>query len=472
MKPLFCTLQLVAAVRDLFTGFSLTIGAQRRMLFPNASTEKYESLATFTTTDVTESNDIAMFSYYCAEEIREKVMMMRGYTDRDWAALKKELFDVFRYSDSWPDSLVYTRRYLEQFCAKVGGRDDMESLKSFLRTYDHISRIVTQSRMMCEYERIEILLHALSKRLWRKAISKLSMLPLEPSTFDYDKLQYWISAKISAAEALAMFEFLAPAAALLTTSTAPTSPPTSPALTTSLALPSSTSNPSSTSSTSMTPTTLTAPMALTTPTPTGITFPTNLAVTMAPTVERTAALSPPPSAAPMAPAALMAPTASTNSMAPMAFMTPAITMAPMASQAPTTTQTLSDSTAPIAPMAPLAVITSPTPMTSMACTPPARTQMARQGTIHTEPTVRLGIIRVESRQGQKICRHHYVQPEPVRPHRSDSTVTSQSEPAPSNRQMPVQPPQKPEPAPPEPVQPYRQEPAPLNCQEFIQPPPC
>ncbi|KAF8241180.1 hypothetical protein K440DRAFT_638098 [Wilcoxina mikolae CBS 423.85] len=74
---------------------------------------KYETLAPFTATDVTESSVIAMLAYYCTEEIRETVMVMRSYTDRDWAALKKEMLDVFRLSDNRPDSLVYTRLYLE-----------------------------------------------------------------------------------------------------------------------------------------------------------------------------------------------------------------------------------------------------------------------------------------------------------------------------------------------------------------------
>jgi hypothetical protein len=76
--------------------------------------------------------------------VREKVIMMRGYERRDWAALKKEMLDAFRYTDSRPHSLVYTCQYLEQLGGAFGGRDnDTESLKSFLRTYDHISGVVT-----------------------------------------------------------------------------------------------------------------------------------------------------------------------------------------------------------------------------------------------------------------------------------------------------------------------------------------
>jgi hypothetical protein len=43
--------------------------------------------------------------------------------------------------------------------------------------------------MMVEYERTEMLLRALPKRLWRKAITKLGLNPLEPRTFEYGKLK-------------------------------------------------------------------------------------------------------------------------------------------------------------------------------------------------------------------------------------------------------------------------------------------
>jgi len=115
------------------------------------------------------------------------------------------MLDAFRYTDSRPNSLVHTRQNLENLCAEFGGRDNTESLKSFLRTYDHISGVVTERGMMVEYERTEMWLCALPKRLWRKGITKLGLNPLDPRTFDYRKLKALISSKISAAEAVAMF---------------------------------------------------------------------------------------------------------------------------------------------------------------------------------------------------------------------------------------------------------------------------
>ncbi|KAF8538323.1 hypothetical protein BDD12DRAFT_842974, partial [Trichophaea hybrida] len=108
---------------------------------------KYESLAAFTATDVTESSIIAMFLYYCAEgfKVREMVIMMRSFQCRDWAAMKMEMLDVFRHADSW--ALIYTRQYLEQLCAEFGGREDTKSLTSFLHTFGHISAVVTEHRM-------------------------------------------------------------------------------------------------------------------------------------------------------------------------------------------------------------------------------------------------------------------------------------------------------------------------------------
>ncbi|KAF8252158.1 hypothetical protein K440DRAFT_633369 [Wilcoxina mikolae CBS 423.85] len=443
---------------------------------------KYESLAAFTATDITESNVISIFPFYCAEgsDVREIVMMMRGYADRDWTALKKELLDTFRHADS--RALIYTRQHLEELCAKFtashhriewAGFQNTDALKSFLRTFDHISGVVTERRIMCEYERTEMLLRALPKRLWRKAVTKLGMHPLEPSTFEYGKPHRWVTAKITAAEALAMFEFMAPKSRAATEMT----PSTFPALTTSA----STTPSASLTSASMTVptapmtsenmTTLTSPTTpaalstiLTTPTapmapttspalPSSDPLPSPASTTPVPLMTSG---TPTTSPAPMTPTTLTAPTASVTPMAPTIFTT--------AHNSPAATDMTSTSSGTASPM------TSTVPTAPTAFTPRARTHTARQGTICAGPTVRLGIIRVEPPQGHKVRRHHYVQPEPIRPHRTESTVTCRSEPAPSNRQMPAQPPQKPEPAPLEPVQPQRPEPEsfPSNRRESVQ----
>jgi hypothetical protein len=124
---------------------------------------KSENIAPFTATDPSSQNVVVMLPYYCTEAIREMVMMMRGYERRDWAGLQKEMLDAFRYTDSRPNSLVYTWQYLENLSAEFGGRDDTKSLKSFLHTYNHISRVVTKRSMMVEYERTEMLLCVLPK---------------------------------------------------------------------------------------------------------------------------------------------------------------------------------------------------------------------------------------------------------------------------------------------------------------------
>jgi len=81
----------------------------------------------------------------------------------DWAALKKEMLDEFRCTDSWPNLLVYTPLYLESLCAVFGDCDDTETLKSFLRTYDHMSGVVSERGIMDEYDRTEMLLCVLPK---------------------------------------------------------------------------------------------------------------------------------------------------------------------------------------------------------------------------------------------------------------------------------------------------------------------
>jgi len=149
---------------------------------------KYESIAACTATDPSSQNVVVMLPYYCMEAIGQTVMMMRGYERRECTVLKKEMLDAFQYTDSRPDSLVYTRQNLENLFAEFGGRDDTEGLKSFLRTYDHISGVFTERGMMVKYERTEMLLRALPKRLWRKTINKLGLNPLESRTFEYGKL--------------------------------------------------------------------------------------------------------------------------------------------------------------------------------------------------------------------------------------------------------------------------------------------
>jgi len=69
---------------------------------------------------------------------------------------------------------------------------------------------------------------ALPNGLSRKAITKLGLNALDLRTFFYGKLKDWITSKISAAEAIEMFDFLTPTAAPMTTNAttaAPTSPP-------------------------------------------------------------------------------------------------------------------------------------------------------------------------------------------------------------------------------------------------------
>ena len=62
---------------------------------------KYESLAAFTSTDPTSSDAVTIFPYYCVEgsDVRDTVVMMRGYVERDWAVLRTEMLDAFRLAD-------------------------------------------------------------------------------------------------------------------------------------------------------------------------------------------------------------------------------------------------------------------------------------------------------------------------------------------------------------------------------------
>ena len=267
---------------------------------------------------------------------------MRRYVERNWAVLRTDLLDGFQLADIRSRDFIYTRHYLEDLCAQFGGRDDTEPLKSFLRTYDYISGGVTERGMMVEYGRTEMLLRALPKRLWRKAISKLGLNPLEPRTSEYGELMRWIAARIPAAEALTMFAFLVPAAPPLTTFLALAISPASTASPTSIASP--------------------APLA-----------PTSSTLSTAPT--STSAY--PDSSTPATP--------KTHTTSPALLVSPAAlaSPAPFAPTAAKTTTTI--------PMA------AKVPSTTVIITtlPSAPSPAAREDTIRAGLTVRLGIFRVE-----------------------------------------------------------------------------
>jgi len=321
---------------------------------------KYESLAIFTSTDPTSCDAGTMFPSYCVQGTHDPdtVVMMRRYVECDWVVLTTEMLDVFRVADSRSRDDMSTHRYLEELCAKFRCQDDMETLMSYLRTYNHISGVVTDRGMMVKNERMEMLLHALPKRLWRKVITKFGLNLLELCTFEYGKLKGWIAARIAAVEALTMFDFLAP--------TSPPAMKVSPA--------------------PLAPTASTSPMA---PTRTEAS-----PVVSTPATPKTHKTSPASTTSPASATTSLAALASPAPLAPAAAET--ITTISMAAEVPLTTVTIF-----ILPSAP-----SPA---------------ARQGTIRAGLTVRLGIIRVAPRRGPPVHRHRSVQPrhceEPARPNR-------------------------------------------------------
>jgi hypothetical protein len=84
---------------------------------------KYESLPAFTSTDPARSDANMMFLYYCAEgsDVRDTLVMMCGYMERDWAVLRTEMLDAFQFADSRSRDVIYTQCYLEDLCAQFGG---------------------------------------------------------------------------------------------------------------------------------------------------------------------------------------------------------------------------------------------------------------------------------------------------------------------------------------------------------------
>ena len=108
-----------------------------------------------------------------------------------------------------------TRRNLERLCSAFRNHNggcpvypcNLE-LKSFLLSFHHVSERITASGMMCEYERTTLLVRTLPARMRKKAVGKLGLDPLQPSTFRYADLHNWIVARIAAEDNLELFELL------------------------------------------------------------------------------------------------------------------------------------------------------------------------------------------------------------------------------------------------------------------------
>jgi hypothetical protein len=138
---------------------------------------KYVRLTAFTRTYPSSPDAVTMFPYYCFErsDVQDPVVIIPGYVERDSAVVRTDMLGVFRYSDSQADLFAYARQYLEQLCstlrdrsrgcepAEFDGLDQTESFRTFLRTFNNISGVYTECRMMCEYDRTDLLPRALPK---------------------------------------------------------------------------------------------------------------------------------------------------------------------------------------------------------------------------------------------------------------------------------------------------------------------
>ena len=95
---------------------------------------KYKSLAAFTSTDPCSSDVVTMYPYYWVEgsDVRDIVVMMRGYVQRDWVVFRMEMLDAFRLADSRSRDVIYTRRCVEDFCTHFGGGDNSGNPEIFL----------------------------------------------------------------------------------------------------------------------------------------------------------------------------------------------------------------------------------------------------------------------------------------------------------------------------------------------------
>ena len=201
-----------------------------------------------TNCDATASAVIGHFPYYCTGDVRETVLVLPAfaYCDSDsrfWPALRAEMLNAYRALDS--EAFNYTRDNLERLCRAFQDHEsDRDSvlvsprnmeLKSFLLLLYPISEKFAASGMMSEYERTMLLVRTLPARMRKKAVGKLGLDPLQPSTFRYADLHNWIVARIAAEDNLELFELLhgdASPSPLTMTTTMTTTASTTTAMTT------------------------------------------------------------------------------------------------------------------------------------------------------------------------------------------------------------------------------------------------
>jgi hypothetical protein len=82
----------------------------------------YESVAAITSTDPTGSDAVKMFPYSCMEDydVRDTIVMMRGYMERDCAVVRTVRLDEFHLAESRFRDNISTRRYLDDLYAEFG----------------------------------------------------------------------------------------------------------------------------------------------------------------------------------------------------------------------------------------------------------------------------------------------------------------------------------------------------------------
>ena len=165
--------------------------------------EAYESLSSRTVTDTGAEGVIATFPYYCSETMPETMTMINQYLTKDWEQLKEELENAFRHADN--RVYMYTRSYLERLCKDQRERGN-SGLKAFDLVYDNISCIMLNKGALPEYSQVEMLLGTLPQNLSANAVTKLKLVPTDPSTFKYDKLRRHILDKCVTANALSVLD--------------------------------------------------------------------------------------------------------------------------------------------------------------------------------------------------------------------------------------------------------------------------
>jgi hypothetical protein len=145
-------------------------------------TQGYESLSSYTGTDLVAEAVVATFTHYCLERIQESIQIMNIYLWIHWEQSKGEMKDTFHHANS--HIYMYTGSYLEQLCKDQIECDNV-GIKAFILAYNNISHIMINNGDLAECSQVEMCPRAFPRDSRAKAVMKPNLYSRVPLTFKF-----------------------------------------------------------------------------------------------------------------------------------------------------------------------------------------------------------------------------------------------------------------------------------------------